>query len=85
MARLKPGVPYVYENADGVIYAREFGAPADQRLEIGRTFNNGSTLAQLEQDKLWDNIRRAAKTNSVLREVLDRAIIIYKLSEKSDG
>jgi hypothetical protein len=34
--------------------------------------------------KLWGNIHRAAKTNPLLQDALDRAKIIYELSKK-DG
>jgi hypothetical protein len=36
------------------------------------------------EDKLWGEIRRAAKTNKTLQDALERAIIIYQLS-KDDG
>ena len=74
MGRLKPGATYIYENADGVIYARESNAPTDTRVEIGRTFNGG----KIQEDRLWDSIRWAARTNPALQDALDRAIIIYK-------
>lgn len=79
MGMLKPGATYIYENADGVIYAREAGAAPSTRFEIGRQPN--SLASQIQEDKLWGDIRRAAKTNAALQEALDRAIIIYKLSK----
>jgi ribosomal protein S3AE len=33
------------------------------------------------EDKLWGEIRRAAKTNKPLQDALERAIIIYQLSK----
>jgi hypothetical protein len=35
----------------------------------------------IREDKLWGEIRRAAKTNPALQEALDRVIIIYQLSK----
>jgi hypothetical protein len=35
----------------------------------------------IKEDKLWGEIRRAAKTNKALQSVLDRAIIVYQLSK----
>lgn len=84
MGNLKPGIKYIYEHADGVTYAREFGAPHSERFEIGRTVEKQSMIDDLREQKLWGNIRRAAKTNPLLQEALDRAIMIYHLSEK-DG
>lgn len=80
MSRLKPGVAYIYENADGVIYARELNAPPGTRIEIGRVFGTDSSHDSLQEDKLWKEIRQAARTNTALQEALDRAIIIYQLS-----
>jgi hypothetical protein len=43
-------------------------------------------IAQIREDRLWGEIRRAAKTNSTLQSALDECIIIYKLSkEYKDG
>jgi hypothetical protein len=34
------------------------------------------------EDKLWGEIRRAAKTNNALQSALEQCIIIYKLSKE---
>jgi hypothetical protein len=39
------------------------------------------SLPQIKEDRLWGEIRRAAKTNSALQAALDRAILIYQLSK----
>jgi hypothetical protein len=40
----------------------------------------------VKEDKLWGDVRRAAKTNKSLQAALDHAIMIYKLSkEYKDG
>ena len=36
--------------------------------------------ASIKESQLWDNIRRAAKTNPGLQELLDHAIMFYNLS-----
>jgi hypothetical protein len=84
MGSLKPGTKYIYEHDDGITYAREFGAPHQERVEIGRTLEKQSLIDDLREQKLWGNIHRAAKTNPLLQEALERAIMIYHLSEK-DG
>ena len=43
-------------------------------------------IERIKEDKLWGDIRRAAKTNNTLQAALDHAIMIYKLSkEYKDG
>ena len=84
MGLLKPGVALIYERADGVIYAREFGKT--ERKEIGRYYdsrtNDGRPLHDhIMEDRLWGEIRSAAKDNPALKEALDRAKIIYELSK----
>lgn len=74
MGSLKPGVTYIYEKADGVTYAREFGS--SDKVEIGRDFD-----LQLQHELLWKDIHREAKTNSALQRALDNAIMIYRLSK----
>lgn len=83
MGTLKPGATYVYEHADGVTYAREFGAHPNERFEIGRTLEKQSLIDDLRNQKLWGEIHRAAKTNPVLQEALDRVKIIYELSKNN--
>lgn len=84
MGNLKPGAKYVYEHADGITYAREFGAPHSERFEVGRTAEKQSLIDNLRTQKLWGDIHRAAETNPLLQEALERVIMIYHLSEQ-DG
>ena len=87
MGNLKPGATLIYERVDGVVYAREAGKI--ERKKIGRTYDprtsDGRPLHDHIMDsKLWGNIHRAAKSNPLLQDALDRAKIIYELSKK-DG
>lgn len=71
----------IYESPDGgeTIYIREHGSTQRQLYsESPRTI---SLKEQLAEDKLWGNIRRAAKTNPALQHALDEAILIYTLSK----
>lgn len=77
MGSLKPGATYVYEYASGIVYAREQGAPPGTRFEIGRD----QTRQDLDEHNLVIRMRIAAKTNPALRKALDRAILIYKMTE----
>jgi len=85
MGQLNSDTPYIYERADGIVYAREFGADPSTRKEIGWDYdsrtNDGRPLREhLKEDQMWGEIRRLAKTNPSLQKALDNAILIYKLS-----
>lgn len=77
MGTLKPGVPYIYENVNGDIYAREFGK--SERILVG--IDENRTRARLQEQQLWDDILVDAKTNPALQQALDRVKIIYELSK----
>jgi hypothetical protein len=84
MGTLKPGATYIYERADGIIYAREFGKT--ERKEIGRSYdtrtNDGRPLHDhIMEDKMWSEIRLAAQTNPALQEALDCVKVLYELSK----
>jgi hypothetical protein len=90
MGSLKPGATYVYERNGEEIYAREVGK-TDRKL-IGykyemeskpdpRTDDGRPLYEHLKENKLWGEIRRAARTNKALQEALDRAKIVYHLSK----
>ena len=88
MGSLKPGANYIYERNGEEIYAREVGK-TDRKL-IGYQYENkvdprttdGRPLHEhLKEDKLWGEIRRAAKSNKALQSALDRAILLYHLGK----
>lgn len=79
MGTLKPGATYIYERADGVTYARESGTT--DRFAIGWDYQPDSNFKQLLEDKLWGDIRRAAKDNPALQKAMEQCIIIYHLSK----
>jgi hypothetical protein len=99
MGQLKPDTKYIYERANGVIYAREFNADPSTRVMIGydydpitghkidydsRTPDGRPLHDHIQEDKLWGNIRRAARANPTLQDALDRAIIIYQLTKTNE-
>jgi hypothetical protein len=85
MGQLTPGATYIYEKADGITYAREMGAPASERFEIGRDFTVDKMFGVPVREiaKIVDLIH-TAKNNPALQEALDRAIIIYELSRQDE-
>lgn len=46
----------------------------------GQTFDTTSLHDQITEDKLWGNIRRAAKTNPTLQGALERVKVTYYLT-----
>jgi hypothetical protein len=83
MGSLKPGATYIYERADGVTYAREFGSV--DRTAIGWDYNAKLKMDALKEEKLWEEIRQSAKSNLALQIELDRVIMLYHLSKKEHG
>ena len=83
MGKLKPGVTYIYERADGVTYAREMGAPANERVAIGWDYEI-QIQKQLEMDE-WLKVIEASRTNPALHDALERVKIIYELSREPDN
>lgn len=85
MGTLKPGATYIYERADGIVYAREMGADPRERFvvgyESGTDYNTVHALNSIKEDRLWVEIRRAAQHNPALQEALNRVKVIYELSK----
>lgn len=84
MGNLKQGANYIYENSDGVIYAREFNAPYNSRFEIGRTLDRQHADQVKIEIELWKDLKSAAENDPLLQEALDRVILLYHLRKK-DG
>jgi hypothetical protein len=99
MGQLKPGATYIYERANGVVYARESGADPMTRFEVGyeydpitghridhdeRTSDGRPLFEHIQENKLWGEIRREARTNPTLQDALDRAIMIYQLTKTDE-
>ena len=93
MGTLKPGATYIYERADGVTYAREFGDDPMNRFPIGWDYTPktaetpGSTIfgVPISEVAIYIEMMEAAKTNTSLQEALDRAKIVYHLGKKENG
>ena len=81
MGTLTPGAKYIYEKADGITYAREVGAPHNDRFEIGRDYERFLK----DELRLWEEIVREGRTNEALQNALDRVKILYHLSKNTNG
>lgn len=71
----------IYQDAAGgeAIYIRENGS--EQQLLDPGSPGAYDLREQLLENKLWGNIRRAAKTNPTIKQALDEAIMLYNLSK----
>lgn len=83
MKNCKSGATYIYERVNGTIYAREHGK--NERHVYSESATVQSTRETLLEDKLWGEIRRAAKTDPILQAALERVIIVYQLSKEKYG
>lgn len=82
MSQLKPGATYIYERADGRVYAREFGS--SERVLIGEEYALDVSRRRTEIANDWVPIIEAAEQNPALQDALDRAKLIYVLSQKDE-
>jgi hypothetical protein len=71
----------IYESPDGgeTVYIRESGSAMRQLYSESPQVK--SIRSQIQEDQLWHEIRLAAKTNSAINDILEQAIILYKLSK----
>jgi hypothetical protein len=94
MGKLKPGVPLIYERDGDTVYARDAGADPSTRIEIGHDYDTHKERRdadiragmkkrrdEIMENKLWDSIRRAARTNPTLQDALDQSIMLYHLTK----
>ena len=80
MGQLTPGATYIYEKANGVTYAREFGKI--ERTVIGIDVDAQASVDDIREKHLWDQILKAAKENPGLQDALERVIVVYELSKQ---
>jgi hypothetical protein len=86
MGSLKPGVALIYERDGKNVYAREVGSR--DRTLIGYDYDGSMDLRngldRIKEDRLWNEILVAAKTNPALQEAMDRVKVLYELSKKDE-
>ena len=85
MGQLKPGATYIYERNGDTVFRREFGALDREVVGYDARMNDGRPLVDhIQEEKLWGQIRQAARTNPTLQDALERAIMIYQLSKTNE-
>jgi len=74
----------IYESPDGgkMIYVRESGSSERKLIADTRTVDGRPLHDHIMESKLWDEIRRAAKTNVSLADILDQAKMLYAIIKK---
>lgn len=72
---------YIYESPDGghTVYRRAMGDALSERELYSMSDEKRSLHEDLQESKLWGEIRRAAKVDPALKELLDRAVIYHQL------
>lgn len=88
MGKLKPNATYIYEKADGVIYARDIESPIEDRFVIGYDYDSTDKFFQEFADKYfleveWTEIIKASRTNQALHDAIERVKILYHLSNNN--
>jgi hypothetical protein len=70
---------YIYESPDGgeTVYRRKSGEINRELYSISK--EKAQQDRQIEEEMLWSQIARAARSNPALQEALDRARVIYEL------
>ena len=69
----------IFESPDKgeTVYKREIGSLNRELVSISE--KQQSMREQILEDKLWGEIRRKAKTNVALNDILNQAIMVYNL------
>ena len=85
MGQLRPGVTYIYERDGDTVFRRESGAVEREVMGYDYRTSDGKPLYDhIQEDKMWGEIRRAAKTNPTLQDAVDRVIMIYQLTKQHE-
>jgi len=64
---------------------REYDPITGHKVDYDSRTADGRPLREhIMEDKMWGEIRRAARTNPTLQDELNRVIMIYKLSKTNE-
>lgn len=80
MGSLKPSATYIYERADGIVYAREFGETT--RRVVGYVSEDGNISASTK--RLLTELNEVVKMCEVdpgMKELLDQLFVMYNLKK----
>lgn len=82
MGTLSPGATYVYERADGRIYAREFGK-TDRKL-IGYELGHQVAAERRYYETHMNEILLMCERHPDMKELLDKLFVLYNLRKDHD-
>ena len=81
MGTLTPGATYIYERAEGIIYARRFGET--DRIVVG--YESGKDYDSVGANKRMmsdlNEIVRMCETDPAMKELLDQLFVLYNLKK----
>jgi hypothetical protein len=85
MGNLRPDAKIIYESPDKgeTVYARYEGET--DRWLVGQTNKAKNLLDDIREEQLWSEIRKAARSNRLLQEALDKAKVLYELSKTDES
>lgn len=75
---------YIYESPDGghTIYRRPMGGPISQRELHAMSDERQKLDRDLQEQKLWADIRIMALEDPALQELLNQAVVYYRLKSQ---
>lgn len=84
MGSLTPGATYIYERADGIIYAREFGKTERQVVgyESGKDYDLYGVNNRMMND--FNEVVKMCETDPAMKELLDKLFVLYNLRKREN-
>lgn len=79
MGKLKPGATYIYERADGKIYAREFGK--SERKIVGYDSKILETIERRYYMNKMNDVLTMCEKDPAMRDLLDQLFVMYNLKK----
>lgn len=81
MGTLTPGATYIYERADGIIYAREFGKNERKVVgyEAGKEYDPIGSNRRLFTE--LNEVVKMAETDPAMQELLNQLFVLYNLKK----
>lgn len=68
---------YKHDDGSETVYIKE----SNKEPKAAEQTRGSDLYAEIQKQKLWGDIHRAAKTNPVLKRALDEVVLIYILSK----
>jgi len=75
---------WIYESPDkgDTVYRRLPGTTQRDLIQDNRTRDGRPLIEHIREDQMWGEIRRMARTDAGLQELLERAIVYYNLKRE---